>query len=187
MHLGELSSRSRPFYNGGDTVRYITRSREVFDLDERANRHALRLKHFEVGPEHIFLGLLEPHERVLKRVFCSLDLNVDTAYEELSAVAGPQTRHRGYVHLGVTSGVKLIGVRSADETSLTGYDQVETLHVALALTWLCQMKTSKEFEVVNKLLAALDVSAGTIRSRILEHLPEMSARSHPAMSGANED
>ncbi|QQZ09521.1 ATP-dependent protease ATP-binding subunit ClpC [Heyndrickxia vini] len=153
--------------------RFTERAQKVLALSQE---EAIRLKHNNIGTEHILLGLVQEGEGIAAKALYGLGLSPEKIQIEVENLIGKGQDSGQTVHY--TPRAKKVIELSMDEARKLGHSYVGTEHILLGLI--------REGEgVAARVLNNLGVSLNKARQQVLQLLGSNEAGSHQGGSTAN--
>ena len=138
--------------------KFTERAQSVLKLSQE---EALRLKHNNIGTEHVLLGLIREHEGIAAKALLELGLDTATIKTEVENLIGVGTISVNTIHY--TPRAKKVIELSQDEARKLNHSYVGTEHILLGLI--------REGEgVAAQVLTNLDVSLNKARQQVLQLL-----------------
>lgn len=156
--------------------RFTQRARRVLSL---AQEEAERLRHHQIGTEHLLLGLMREEGGVAGRVLRDLGLDLRRVEELVSRLSTSEYRG-GVAQLDLSPGTKKVLELAVDEARRMGHHYIGTEHLLLGLV-------RQQEGIALDVLRRLGVNPDEIRrqtSKVLQESPVQSAqRSHQRAQG----
>jgi len=156
--------------------RFTQRARRVLSL---AQEEAERLRHHQIGTEHLLLGLMREEGGVAGRVLRDLGLDLRRVEELVSRLSTSEYRG-GVAQLDLSPGTKKVLELAVDEARRMGHHYIGTEHLLLGLV-------RQQEGIALDVLRRLGVNPDEIRrqtSKVLQESPVQSAqRSHQRAHG----
>ena len=153
--------------------RFTERAQKVLALSQE---EAIRLKHSNIGTEHILLGLVREGEGIAAKALYSLGLGAEKIQQEVENLIGQGQQAPQIIHY--TPRAKKVIELSMDEARKLGHSYVGTEHVLLGLI--------REGEgVAARVLNNLGVSLNKARQQVLQHLGSNEASNHQGRASSN--
>ncbi|MED3653329.1 ATP-dependent protease ATP-binding subunit ClpC [Heyndrickxia sporothermodurans] len=153
--------------------RFTERAQKVLALSQE---EAIRLKHNNIGTEHILLGLVQEGEGIAAKALYGLGLSPEKIQIEVENLIGKGKDSGQTVHY--TPRAKKVIELSMDEARKLGHSYVGTEHILLGLI--------REGEgVAARVLNNLGVSLNKARQQVLQLLGSNEAGNHQGGSTAN--
>ncbi|QWU06743.1 ATP-dependent protease ATP-binding subunit ClpC [Heyndrickxia coagulans] len=138
--------------------RFTERAQKVLALSQE---EAIRLKHNNIGTEHILLGLVREGEGIAAKALYGLGLSAEKIQEEVETLIGNGQEISQTIHY--TPRAKKVIELSMDEARKLGHSYVGTEHILLGLI--------REGEgVAARVLTNLGVSLNKARQQVLQLL-----------------
>lgn len=138
--------------------RFTERSQKVLAL---AQEEAVRLGHYNIGTEHILLGLVKEGEGIAAKALQSLNISLDKVQKEVEALIGKGQEKP--INISYTPRAKKVIELSMDEARKLGHTYVGTEHILLGLI--------REGEgVAARVLNNLGISLNKARQQVLQLL-----------------
>ncbi len=138
--------------------KFTKRAQSVLKLSQE---EALRLKHNNIGTEHILLGLIREEEGIAAKALIELGLDAKVIKEEVENLIGEGKVSVNTIHY--TPRAKKVIELSQDEARKLSHTYVGTEHILLGLI--------REGEgVASRVLTNLDVSLNKARQQVLQLL-----------------
>lgn len=138
--------------------RFTERAQKVLALSQE---EAIRLKHNNIGTEHILLGLVREGEGIAAKALYGLGLSTEKIQEEVETLIGNGQEISQTIHY--TPRAKKVIELSMDEARKLGHSYVGTEHILLGLI--------REGEgVAARVLTNLGVSLNKARQQVLQLL-----------------
>ncbi|MEE8669944.1 MAG: ATP-dependent protease ATP-binding subunit ClpC [Heyndrickxia coagulans] len=138
--------------------RFTERAQKVLALSQE---EAIRLKHNNIGTEHILLGLVREGEGIAAKALYGLGLSAEKIQEEVETLIGHGQEISQTIHY--TPRAKKVIELSMDEARKLGHSYVGTEHILLGLI--------REGEgVAARVLTNLGVSLNKARQQVLQLL-----------------
>ena len=138
--------------------KFTERAQKVLALSQE---EAMRLKHNNIGTEHILLGLIREGEGIAAKALKELGLEVQTIQREVENLIGAGNQVVDSIHY--TPRAKKVVELSQDEARKLGHPYVGTEHILLGLI--------REGEgVAARVLHNLDVNLNKARQQVLQLL-----------------
>jgi len=138
--------------------RFTERSQKVLAL---AQEEAVRLGHYNIGTEHILLGLIKEGEGIAAKALQSLNINLEKVQSEVESLIGKGQEKPSSI--SYTPRAKKVIELSMDEARKLGHTYVGTEHILLGLI--------REGEgVAARVLNNLGVSLNKARQQVLQLL-----------------
>ena len=135
--------------------RFTERAQKVLALSQE---EALRLKHNNVGTEHILLGLIREGEGIAAKALRALGIKAEDIQKEVETLIGEGKHSMQSIHF--TPRAKKVVELSQDEARKLGHSYVGTEHILLGLI--------REGEgVASRVLKNLGVSLNKARQQVL--------------------
>jgi len=138
--------------------RFTERSQKVLAL---AQEEAVRLGHYNIGTEHILLGLVKEGEGIAAKALQSLNISLDKVQKEVEGLIGKGQEKP--INVSYTPRAKKVIELSMDEARKLGHTYVGTEHILLGLI--------REGEgVAARVLNNLGISLNKARQQVLQLL-----------------
>lgn len=135
--------------------RFTERAQKVLALSQE---EALRLKHNNVGTEHILLGLIREGEGIAAKALTALGVKTEDIQKEVETLIGEGKHPMQSIHF--TPRAKKVVELSQDEARKLGHSYIGTEHILLGLI--------REGEgVASRVLKNLGVSLNKARQQVL--------------------
>src|SRR5699024_4290873 len=106
------------------SVHYTPRAKKVVELSQDEAR---KLSHFNVGTEHILLGLIREGDGIAAKALREINLDVDKIQEEVEKLIGKGNQPMQSVHY--TPRAKKVVELSQDEARKLSHSYVGTEHI----------------------------------------------------------
>ncbi len=154
--------------------RFTQRARRVLSL---AQEEAERLRHHQIGTEHLLLGLMREEGGVAGRVLRDLGLDLRRV-EELVTRLSTSDYRGGLAQLDLSPGTKKVLELAVDEARRMGHHYIGTEHLLLGLV-------RQQEGIALDVLRRLGVNPDEIRrqtSKVLQESPVQSAQRSPQQS-----
>ncbi|MCY3572691.1 MAG: ATP-dependent Clp protease ATP-binding subunit [Chloroflexi bacterium] len=148
--------------------RFTQRARRVLSL---AQEEAERLRHHQIGTEHLLLGLMREEGGVAGRVLRDLGLDLRRVEELVSRLSTSEYRG-GVAQLDLSPGTKKVLELAVDEARRMGHHYIGTEHLLLGLV-------RQQEGIALDVLRRLGVNPEEIRrqtSKVLQESPVQSAQ-----------
>ncbi len=148
--------------------RFTQRARRVLSL---AQEEAERLRHHQIGTEHLLLGLMREEGGVAGRVLRDLGLDLRRVEELVSRLSTSEYRG-GVAQLDLSPGTKKVLELAVDEARRMGHHYIGTEHLLLGLV-------RQQEGIALDVLRRLGVNPDEIRrqtSKVLQESPVQSAQ-----------
>ena len=139
----------------------------------QASESARELKHTHVGPEHILLGLLHENEGLAGKALERFGVTNEQVRAQILRVVGP-TERATPGSLPFTPRAKHVLELAEQQARNFGLEDIGTEHILLGLT--------QDPGIAERILAAFDADAETIRNELLRVLP--SGDDRPVVRGS---
>ncbi|MGE6260841.1 ATP-dependent protease ATP-binding subunit ClpC [Heyndrickxia sporothermodurans] len=153
--------------------RFTERAQKVLALSQE---EAIRLKHNNIGTEHILLGLVQEGEGIAAKALYGLGLSPEKIQIEVENLIGKGQDSGQTIHY--TPRAKKVIELSMDEARKLGHSYVGTEHILLGLI--------REGEgVAARVLNNLGVSLNKARQQVLQLLGSNEAGSHQGGTASN--
>ena len=110
--------------------RFTQRARRVLSL---AQEEAERLRHHQIGTEHLLLGLMREEGGVAGRVLRDLGLDLRRVEELVTRLSSSDYRGGGVAQLDLSPGTKKVLELAVDEARRMGHHYIGTEHLLLGL------------------------------------------------------
>src|SRR5699024_3337964 len=151
--------------------KFTERAQNVLKLSQK---EALRLKHNNIGTEHILLGLIREKEGIAAKSLVDLGLDTNVIKTEVANLIGECKVAANRIHY--TPRAKKVIELSRDEARKLSHNYVGTEHILLGLI--------REGEgVASRVLHNLDVSLNKARQQVLQLLGSNDAQSSQQSRG----
>lgn len=138
--------------------RFTERAQKVLALSQE---EAVRLRHNNIGTEHVLLGLIREGGGIAAKALSALELEKEEIQKEVESLIGVGKQQMQSVHY--TPRAKKVVELSQDEARKLGHSYVGTEHILLGLI--------REGEgVASRVLTNLGVSLNKARQQVLELL-----------------
>lgn len=153
--------------------RFTERAQKVLALSQE---EAIRLRHNNIGTEHILLGLVQEGEGIAAKALYGLGLSAEKIQSEVENLIGKGQESGQTIHY--TPRAKKVIELSMDEARKLGHSYVGTEHILLGLI--------REGEgVAARVLNNLGVSLNKARQQVLQLLGSNETGNHPGGSPSN--
>ncbi|MBB2481167.1 ATP-dependent Clp protease ATP-binding subunit [Bacillus sp. APMAM] len=153
--------------------RFTERAQKVLALSQE---EAIRLRHNNIGTEHILLGLVQEGEGIAAKALYGLGLSAEKIQSEVENLIGKGQDSGQTIHY--TPRAKKVIELSMDEARKLGHSYVGTEHILLGLI--------REGEgVAARVLNNLGVSLNKARQQVLQLLGSNETGNHPGGSPSN--
>ncbi|WP_170005882.1 ATP-dependent protease ATP-binding subunit ClpC [Bacillus fonticola] len=153
--------------------RFTERAQKVLAL---AQEEAIRLRHSNIGTEHVLLGLVREGEGIAAKALYGLGLNPEKIQKEVEGLIGTGDEKGQNIHY--TPRAKKVIELSMDEARKLGHSYVGTEHILLGLI--------REGEgVAARVLNNLGVSLNKARQQVLQLLGSNEANGGQSGAGSS--